>query len=99
MIKGLAHITGGGLIDNLQRILPPNCDAVIETKSWKVPHIFQILQQDGNIDPREMYQVFNMGVGMAAVVAEQNADRAMSILRAKRIGRIERGSGKTVLKL
>jgi phosphoribosylformylglycinamidine cyclo-ligase len=99
MIKGLAHITGGGLIDNLQRILPPNCDAVIETKSWKVPHIFQILQQNGNIDVREMYQVFNMGVGMAAVVAEQNADRAMSILRAKRIGRIERGSGKTVLKL
>jgi phosphoribosylformylglycinamidine cyclo-ligase len=99
MIKGLAHITGGGLIDNLQRILPPNCDAVIETKSWKVPRIFQILQQNGNIDVREMYQVFNMGVGMAAVVAEQNADRAMSILRAKRIGRIERGSGKTVLKL
>jgi phosphoribosylformylglycinamidine cyclo-ligase len=99
MIKGLAHITGGGLIDNLPRILPPSCDAVIETKSWKVPRIFQILQQNGNIDFREMYQVFNMGIGMVAVVAEQNADRAMSILRAKRIGRIERGSGKTVLKL
>ena len=99
MIKGLAHITGGGLIDNLPRILPPSCDAVIETKSWKVPRIFQILQQNGNIDFREMYQVFNMGIGMVAVVAEQNADRAMSILRAKLIGRIERGSGKTVLKL
>jgi phosphoribosylformylglycinamidine cyclo-ligase len=57
------------------------------------------LQQNGNIDFREMYQVFNMGIGMVAVVAEQNADRAMSTLRAKRIGRIERGSGKTVLKL
>jgi phosphoribosylformylglycinamidine cyclo-ligase len=99
MIKGLAHITGGGLIDNLPRILPPSCDAVIETKSWKVPRIFQILQQNGNIDFGEMYQVFNMGIGMVAVVAEQNADRAMSVLRAKRIGRIERGSGKTVLKL
>jgi phosphoribosylformylglycinamidine cyclo-ligase len=99
MIKGLAHITGGGLIDNLPRILPPSCDAVIETKSWNVPRIFQILQQNGNIDFREMYQVFNMGIGMVAVVAEQNADRAMSTLRAKRIGRIERGSGKTVLKL
>ena len=99
MIKGLAHITGGGLIDNLPRILPPSCDAVIETKSWKVPRIFQILQQNGNIDFREMYQVFNMGIGKVAVVAEQNADRAMSTLRAKRIGRIERGSGKTVLKL
>jgi phosphoribosylformylglycinamidine cyclo-ligase len=99
VIKGLAHITGGGLIDNLPRILPPNCDTVIETKSWKVPRIFQILQQNGNIDLREMYQVFNMGIGMAAVVAEQNADRAMSILGAKRIGRIERGSGKTLLRL
>ena len=99
IIKGLAHITGGGLIDNLPRILPPNCDAVIETKSWKVPRVFQILQQEGNINFREMYQVFNMGIGMAAVVAEQNADRVMSTLRAKRIGRIERGHGKTVLKL
>jgi phosphoribosylformylglycinamidine cyclo-ligase len=93
VIKGLAHITGGGLIDNLPRILPPNCDALIETKSWKGPRIFQILQQNGNIDPREMYQVFNMGIGMVAVVAEQNADRAMSILKAKRIGRIDRGNG------
>ena len=99
MIKGLAHITGGGLIDNLPRILPKNCDAVIETKSWTIPRIFQILQQNGKIDPREMYQVFNMGIGMVVVVAEQNARRAMSMLRAKRIGRIERGSGKTVLRL
>ena len=98
MIKGLAHITGGGLIDNLPRILPSNCDAVIETKSWKVPSIFQILQQNGNIDLREMYQVFNMGIGMTAVVAEQNTERAMSILRAKRIGRIERGTGNVRLK-
>ena len=99
VIKGLAHITGGGLIDNLPRILPPNCDAVIETKSWKIPRIFQILQQNGNIDLREMYQVFNMGIGMTAVVAEQNADRVISILKAKPIGRVERGSGKTVLGL
>jgi len=99
IIKGLAHITGGGLIDNLPRILPSNCDAVIETKSWKVPRIFQILQQNGNIDVREMYQVFNMGIGMTAVVAEQNADRVMSLLRAKRIGRIERGSGNVRLQV
>jgi phosphoribosylformylglycinamidine cyclo-ligase len=97
MIKGFAHITGGGLIDNLPRILPKNCDAVIETKSWKIPRIFQILQQNGKIGPREMYQVFNMGIGMVAVAAEKDADRAMSILRAKPIGRIERGTGKTVL--
>ena len=99
MIKGLAHITGGGLIDNLPRVLPSNCDAIIETKSWRVPRIFQILQQNGDVDPAEMYQVFNMGIGMVVIVAGQDAQRAKSIMRAKEIGRIERGSGKTVLRL
>jgi len=98
VIQGLAHITGGGLIDNLPRILPPNCDAVIETKSWRVPSIFQILEKNGKVDAQEMYQVFNMGIGMVAIVAEQDARSVMSILKAKRIGRIEHGSGKTVLK-
>ena len=97
MINGLAHITGGGLIDNLPRILPSNCDAVIETKSWRVPNIFQILQQNGNVDPQEMYQVFNMGIGMVAIVAAGNTPSAMSILKAKRIGRIEPGTGKVRL--
>src|SRR5206468_13081495 len=90
VIKGLAHITGGGLIDNLPRILPRNCDAVIETKSWRVPSIFKILQRNGRVSSAEMYQVFNMGIGMVAVVAEENSRRAMSMLQAKRIGRIER---------
>jgi phosphoribosylformylglycinamidine cyclo-ligase len=98
VIKGLAHITGGGLIDNLPRILPSNCDALIETKRWRIPSIFQILQKNGNVGAQEMYQVFNMGIGIVAIVAERNARRAMSILRAKRIGRIEPGSRKTVLK-
>jgi phosphoribosylformylglycinamidine cyclo-ligase len=98
MIKGLAHITGGGLVDNLPRILPSHCDAIIETKSWRVPRIFQILQQNGNVDSHEMYQVFNMGIGMVAIVAERNAQRVMSVLRAKEIGRVERGSGKVRLK-
>jgi phosphoribosylformylglycinamidine cyclo-ligase len=96
-IKGLAHITGGGLIDNLPRILPANCDAMIETKSWKAPAIFQILQQNGDIDPEEMYQVFNMGIGMVAIVAPPHAAKIMATLRAKRIGRIVRGTGKTRL--
>jgi phosphoribosylformylglycinamidine cyclo-ligase len=98
VVKGLAHITGGGLIDNLPRILPSNCDAVIETKSWRVPPIFQILQKHGSVDAEEMYQVFNMGIGMVAIVAERNARRVMSILRAKRIGRIERGTRRVRLK-
>ena len=97
MIKGLAHITGGGLIDNLPRVLPKNCDAVIETKAWRVPRIFQIIQENGKVDRREMYQVFNMGIGMVAIVSERHAKRAMSILKAKRIGQIERGRGKTIL--
>jgi phosphoribosylformylglycinamidine cyclo-ligase len=98
LVKGLAHITGGGLIDNLPRTLPGNCDAVIETQNWRVPRIFQILRQNGNIDLHEMYQVFNMGIGMVAVVSERDARRAMSVLKAKRIGQITRGSGRVRLK-
>jgi len=98
VIKGLAHITGGGLIDNLPRILPTTCDAVIETKSWGVPRVFQILQENGNVDREEMYQVFNMGIGMAAVVAERSARQAIASLRAKRIGYVEDGTGKVRLK-
>jgi phosphoribosylformylglycinamidine cyclo-ligase len=97
IIKGLAHITGGGLVDNLPRILPKNCDAVIETNSWRVPRIFQVLQVNGNADLPEMYQVFNMGIGMVAIVAERDATRVARMLSAKRIGRIERGTGKTRL--
>jgi phosphoribosylformylglycinamidine cyclo-ligase len=98
IIKGLAHITGGGLVDNLPRILPANCDAVVETKSWRPTRIFQILQQNGNIDLHEMYQVFNMGIGMTAVVSERDARRAMRMLKAKRIGQIARGIGRVRLK-
>ena len=98
VIKGLAHITGGGLIDNLPRILPPNCDAVIETKNWRVPSIFQILQQNGDVDPQEMYQVFNMGIGMAAIVSQHDVEGVKAMLKAKRIGHIERGIGRVRLK-
>jgi phosphoribosylformylglycinamidine cyclo-ligase len=97
MIKGLAHITGGGLIDNLPRTLPGNCDAVIETKNWRVPRIFQVLEENGKIDPHEMYQIFNMGIGMVAVVSARDAERAMLMLKAKRIGQIVRGTGRTLL--
>jgi phosphoribosylformylglycinamidine cyclo-ligase len=95
--KGLAHITGGGLIDNLPRILPANCDAVIDTKSWAVPPIFQVLQQNGAVMREEMYQVFNMGIGMVAIVAERDVAGCKSLLKATPIGRIERGTRKTRL--
>ena len=97
MIHGLAHITGGGLIDNLPRVLPKNCDATIETRSWRVPPIFELLQDNGKVDRTEMYQVFNMGIGMAVIVSARDAKKVARQLRAKQIGRIERGSGKTQL--
>ncbi len=96
-LKGLAHITGGGLLDNLPRVLPDDCDAVIETRSWKVPAIFQIMQDRGRVPRDEMYQVFNMGIGMAAIVAPNDAAAVAKQLRAKVIGRIERGRGRVKL--
>ena len=97
MIHGLAHITGGGLIDNLPRILPKNYDAVIDTHGWRVPAIFNFIGRMGKVDRAEMYQVFNMGIGMVAIVSQRDVTRAKNVLRAKVIGRIERGSGKTKL--
>jgi len=98
MIHGLAHITGGGLIDNLPRILPKNYDAVIDTHSWRVPEIFNFIgRRMGKVDRAEMYQVFNMGIGMVAIVRQRDVTRAKNILHAKVIGLIERGSGKTKL--
>jgi phosphoribosylformylglycinamidine cyclo-ligase len=81
------------LVDNLPRILPDDCDAVIETKSWKVLAIFQIMQERGGVDRHEMYQVFNMGIGMVAIVAPNDAAPIGKQLRARVIGRIERGRG------
>jgi phosphoribosylformylglycinamidine cyclo-ligase len=98
-LKGLAHITGGGLVENLPRILPDDCDAVIETKSWKVPAIFQIMQERGRVPCEEMYQVFNMGIGMAAIVAPNDAGALAKQLRAKMIGRIAPGHGSVRLEI
>ncbi|MFL6568543.1 MAG: phosphoribosylformylglycinamidine cyclo-ligase [Chthoniobacterales bacterium] len=93
----LAHITGGGLVDNLPRVLPNACDAVIETKSWSVPAIFELLAGKGRVDREEMYQVFNMGIGMVAIVAAKDAKEIARKLKARVIGRIERGTGVTRL--
>ncbi|CAN5593244.1 phosphoribosylformylglycinamidine cyclo-ligase [soil metagenome] len=93
----LAHITGGGLVDNLPRVLPPDCDAVIDTKSWRLPQIFQVIQQHGRVPREEMYQVFNMGVGMVAIVAKGDAVVVARKLKARAVGRIEAGRGMTRL--
>ena len=97
MIHGLAHITGGGLVDNLPRVLPKDCDAVIETKSWRAPAIFELLQRNGKVERDEMYQVYNMGIGMVAIVSEKDAKNVARQLRAKPIGRVEHGSGRTII--
>jgi phosphoribosylformylglycinamidine cyclo-ligase len=96
-IHGLAHITGGGLVDNLPRVLPKTCDALIETKSWHVPPIFDVLGRNGKVRRAEMYQVFNMGIGMVVIVPAKHAGSVARQLRAKQIGRIARGNGKTQL--
>jgi phosphoribosylformylglycinamidine cyclo-ligase len=70
---------------------------VIDTNSWRVPPLFRLLQQNGHVPRQEMYQVFNMGIGMIAIVAPANADRVISRLKGIRIGRIERGTGRTRL--
>jgi phosphoribosylformylglycinamidine cyclo-ligase len=93
MIKGLAHITGGGLIDNLPRVLPKTADAIIDTKTWKVPAIFEHIREGGQIDRTEMYQVFNMGIGMTVVVSAADREKALKLTKGKVIGKIAKGSG------
>lgn len=97
MIHGLAHITGGGLVDNLPRVLPTDCDALIDTRRWIAPPVFEFLQRHGNVDRTEMYQVFNMGIGMVVIVNKRAADNAQRALKAKRIGEIVKGEGTTRL--
>jgi len=96
-IKGAAHITGGGLIDNIPRVLPPTCDALVDTSSWKVPPIFRLIQRGGNVSSEEMFEVFNMGIGMVLVVARHQAEEVASKTGEKVIGQVTPGSGKVLL--
>jgi phosphoribosylformylglycinamidine cyclo-ligase len=93
VVKGLAHITGGGLVDNLPRVLPKTCDAVIDCSSWEVPAIFEHIQRGGKVDGAEMYQVFNMGIGMTIVVAEKDAAAVLRTTKGTVIGGIVAGGG------
>ncbi len=79
-IHALAHITGGGLTENLPRVLPSHTTAEIDNSSWEWPAVFQWLQEQGNVEESEMIRTFNCGVGMVVVVSEENADRAIEIL-------------------
>lgn len=77
-IKGMAHITGGGLVENIPRVLPEGIQCVIQQGSWKRPEIFNWLQAKGNIEDKEMYRVFNNGIGMAVIVAKEDAEKAVA---------------------
>jgi phosphoribosylformylglycinamidine cyclo-ligase len=93
-IKGMAHITGGGLVDNVPRVLPQGVTAVLQKSAWPLPPLFQWLQRQGDVADAEMHRVFNCGIGMVVIVAEENVTRASELLAAHgetvyRIGRIE----------
>ncbi|UOO89860.1 phosphoribosylformylglycinamidine cyclo-ligase [Vitreoscilla massiliensis] len=97
-IKGMAHITGGGITENVPRVLPENTVAQIDAASWELPKLFQWLQQAGNVEAQEMYRTFNCGIGMVVIVAAADADKAQAFLAAQgetvyRLGAIRERQG------
>ena len=101
-VHGISHITGGGFYENIPRCIPDGLGAVIRKEKVKTPPIFRLLQNKGNISERDMFNTFNMGVGMVLAVAEEDAEKAIDILRrtgenAYRLGRIEETEEKIVL--
>jgi len=79
-IKGMAHITGGGLVDNIPRVLPTGMGVRLDAKSWQVPPLFQMVQKRGKVSDDEMYRVYNMGIGMAVFCEPENADRFLTMM-------------------
>jgi phosphoribosylformylglycinamidine cyclo-ligase len=97
-VRGMVHITGGGLVENIPRVLQPNLTAVLQRDSWTMPPLFSWLQQHGGVADAEMHRVFNCGIGMAVIVSAANADAAMTQLKAAgetvfRIGEIRERQG------
>jgi phosphoribosylformylglycinamidine cyclo-ligase len=82
LVRALAHITGGGLVDNVPRVLPAGLSARIDLYSWQVPGLFRVLQQGGGIADAEMFRAFNMGIGMVAIVRPADVDSVLAGLRA-----------------
>lgn len=96
-VQGMAHITGGGFVDNIPRVLPEKCLAVIDRNAWRPPTLFTFLKHEGRVDPDEMYRVFNMGIGFVLFVRAKDAPRALKVLSAARaepvvIGKIVKGA-------
>ena len=95
-VNGLAHITGGGLLENIPRVLPDGCHASIETDRWELPPIFSLLQEGGRIAPEEMARTFNCGIGMVVIVDPSEAGTISKALEGSgeavfEIGRVEQG--------
>ncbi len=84
IVKGMAHITGGGITGNLTRAFPKGCSAVVRRGSWPVPAIFDVLQRSGPVATAEMYRTFNMGIGLAMVVAERDLDTVLATMKRRR---------------
>ncbi len=100
-IRGIAHITGGGFIDNIPRILPKYLNAEIHKGSWPILPIFSFLQKLGKIKEKEMYKIFNMGIGIVLIIPESEEQKIRKLLKGQKIykiGRIVKGSGETILK-
>ncbi|HNX52484.1 MAG TPA: phosphoribosylformylglycinamidine cyclo-ligase [Pontiellaceae bacterium] len=97
-VRGMAHITGGGLVDNVPRVLPKTVDAVFDRSTWKTPAIYEFIEKEGDVDHEEMYRVFNMGIGFVLFVRPDDANTALAAIRkagekAIIIGRVEKGTG------
>ncbi|MDR1518727.1 MAG: phosphoribosylformylglycinamidine cyclo-ligase [Planctomycetota bacterium] len=97
-VHAMAHITGGGIVENVPRVIPADCDAVFNSGAWTVPPIFRLIQETGGVDESEMYRVFNMGLGMIIVTAPKAAEAALAKLakagcRGLAVGRIVKGRG------
>ena len=100
LLKGMAHITGGGLLENLPRILPDGLAARVSTDAWEVPAIFQMVQREGGIESDEMYRVFNMGLGMVLVSAPDQVAEVQRLLpEARVVGEVvpQRDEGRVVI--
>ncbi|MFQ5867933.1 MAG: phosphoribosylformylglycinamidine cyclo-ligase [bacterium] len=92
IVQGIAHISGGGFIDNVPRILPRRCQALIHKGSWRIPRIFDVLQKKGKIGEEEMFYTFNMGIGMVLIVSPAKRKRLLSRLpQARAIGEVVSG--------
>ncbi len=94
-VHAMSHITGGGLLENIPRVMPDNTCAVINKSSWQRPAVFDWLQEKGNIDDMEMYRTFNNGLGMVLILDESNADKAVDILKQNQIKAVHIGQIET----